>query len=275
MKALPHPRRDERDRRTAGQDLVLGARGRGHRRRPLHPVRHLRRRLPVQLDRHRRGHRPARAGQDVHRLLAVLGLLPPRRAALRGPVAAVDGHGRRTATRRTRPRRSAGRRWSGPTRPTTTGRSPEALPAMASVPCSSAYAVRAGARPTSAQDGGVVTALLIAALAGGRDRRRPGDPAERRSRRAVEGRGPPGHHGQGDHRRRRQLLQPDDGAGRAGSVRATTCLPSHASPWSGRRARSRASGPCSRDGGPPVPTGSTPWCSPSPSCAPRASTTRA
>ena len=34
-------------------------------------------------------HRPARAGQDVHRLLAVLGLLPPRRAALRGALAAV------------------------------------------------------------------------------------------------------------------------------------------------------------------------------------------
>ena len=49
-------------------------------------------------------------------------------------------------------------------------------------------------------------------------RRRPGHPAERRSRRALEGRGPPGHHGQGDHRRGRQLLQPDHGPGRAGPV---------------------------------------------------------
>ncbi len=78
------------DRRAAGQDLVLGARGRSHRRRPLHPVRHLRGRLPVELDRGQRGQRSARAGEDVHRLLAVLGLLPPRRAALRGAVAAVD-----------------------------------------------------------------------------------------------------------------------------------------------------------------------------------------
>ena len=61
-----------------------------HRRRPLHPVRDVRGRLPVELHRRRRGHRPARAGQDVHRLLAVLGLLPPGRPALRGAVAAVD-----------------------------------------------------------------------------------------------------------------------------------------------------------------------------------------
>ena len=73
-----------------GQGVVLGARGRRHRRRPLHPVRHLCGRVPVELHRRRRGHRPARAGQDVHRLLAVLGLLPPRRPALRGALAPVD-----------------------------------------------------------------------------------------------------------------------------------------------------------------------------------------
>ena len=33
---------------------------------------------------------PARAGQDVHGLLAVLGLLPPRRTPLRGAVAPFD-----------------------------------------------------------------------------------------------------------------------------------------------------------------------------------------
>ena len=41
-----------------------------------------------------------------------------------------------------------------------------------------------------------------------------------------------------------------------------------------RRARSRASGPCRRGAGRPVRTGSTPSSSPSPCCAPRASTTR-
>ena len=45
---------------------------------------------PSNSHRRQRGHRPARAGQDVHRLLAVLGLLPPGRSALRGPVAPVD-----------------------------------------------------------------------------------------------------------------------------------------------------------------------------------------
>ncbi len=80
-----------------GQDLVLGARGRRHRRRPLHPVRHVRGRVPVQLDRRQRGQRSARAGEDVHRMLAVLGLLPPRRAPLRGAVAAVDRRSPRPA----------------------------------------------------------------------------------------------------------------------------------------------------------------------------------
>ena len=125
---------------------------------------------------------PARAGQDVHRVLAVLGLLPPGRAALRGAVAAVDrasgdGRGRRR------------RWWSRPTPPTPTGRSPAAPRATGSAPCSTRYAVRAGARPDEAQDGGVVTRHA---------RRRPGrrghrrgarDQAERGPRRAVEGRG--------------------------------------------------------------------------------------
>ena len=144
-----------------GQDVVLGAAGRGHRRRPVHPVRHLRGRLPVQLDRHRRGHRPARAGQDVHRLLAVLGLLPAGRAPLRGPVAAVD-------RRRTAPTAGRGRRrWCGPTPPTTTGRSPAARPATDSARCSTPTRSGPARGPTTPRTAGWSSALLIAALAGG------------------------------------------------------------------------------------------------------------
>ena len=248
---LPDPRGDERDRRAAGQDVVLGAAGRGHRRRPLHPVRDLRGRLPVQLDRHRRGHRPARAGQDVHRLLAVLGLLPPGRAALRGPVAAVDaapesGDELPGAVVRAD---AADNYWK-----ITGGPPGDGLGAVLD-----AYAVRAGRplRRGPGRRGGHRPADRRAGRRG--DRRRPGHPAERRPRRAVEGGGPPGHHGQGDHRRRRQLLQPDHGPGRAGP-RRTTCRPSPGSPWWARPARSRGSGPCSRGGGRPGPTGSTRWC---------------
>ena len=82
--ALRAARADERDTRAAGQGVVLGARGRGDRRRPLHPVRYLRGRVPFQLARRERGHQPPRAREDVHGLLALLGLLPAGRAALRG-----------------------------------------------------------------------------------------------------------------------------------------------------------------------------------------------
>src|SRR5579875_3911692 len=82
--ALPAARGDERHPRTAGQGLVLGAGRRRHRRRALHPMRHLRRCLPVELDRRQHENGPTGAGEDVHRVLAVLGLLPPRRPALRG-----------------------------------------------------------------------------------------------------------------------------------------------------------------------------------------------
>ena len=74
---------DERDRRSARQGVVLRARRRGHRRRPLRPVRGLRRRLSDGLDRDRQG-RPAEAREDVHRMLALLGLLPAGRLPLRG-----------------------------------------------------------------------------------------------------------------------------------------------------------------------------------------------
>ena len=98
--ALPRPRGDERHRRAARQGVVLGARGGRDPRRPLHRVRDLRCRVPLELHRDRRGHQSARTGQDVHRVFAVLGLLPTRRPALRGAVAAIDGgpgRGRRGA----------------------------------------------------------------------------------------------------------------------------------------------------------------------------------
>ena len=62
----------------------------GDRRGPLHRVRDVCRRVPVELHRRPRGHRLARIGQDVHGLLAVLGLLPTRGVALRSAVAALD-----------------------------------------------------------------------------------------------------------------------------------------------------------------------------------------
>ena len=184
--------------------------GRGHRRRPVHPVRHLRRRLPVQLDRHRRGHRPARAGQDVHRLLAVLGLLS------RGAACATRPCGRRRpchGRRRGDDRRdgavvradAADNYWKITGGPPGDGLGAVArrLRGAGRSPPRRRPGRRGGHRPADRRAGRR------------RHRRRPGHPAERRPRRAVEGRGPPGHHGPGDHRRRRQLLQPDHGPGRA------------------------------------------------------------
>ena len=66
--------------------------------------------------------------------------------------------------------------------------------ATASVRCSTPTRSAPGARPDGAQDGGVVSALLDRRAGRRRDRRCPGDPAERRPRRAVEGGGPPRHH---------------------------------------------------------------------------------
>ena len=106
-----------------------------------------------------RGHRPAGVGQDVHGLLAVLGLLPTRWAPLRGTVAAFDGDGRRGRRGATGPgpiglvghlledqRRPAG------------GRSRR----RRGVLCG-----QAGAPLDDAQDGGAVSALLIGLLAAG------------------------------------------------------------------------------------------------------------
>ena len=143
-------------------------------------------------------------------------------------------------------------RSSGSTPPTPTGRSPAAPPATASARSLDAYAVRAGARPDGAQDGGVVIGAARSppwppARSTGPLVTRPSDDPER----AVEGGGPPGHHGEGDHRGGGQLLQPDHGPGRARPLAATTCRPSRGSPWSARRARSRASGPCRPGGGRP------------------------
>ena len=78
---LRYPRRDERYRRGAGQSLVLGAGAGGDRRRSLRAVRRLHRGLSVRLTRHRR-RQSAEAGEDVHRLLPLLGFLPARWAAL-------------------------------------------------------------------------------------------------------------------------------------------------------------------------------------------------
>ena len=170
-------------------ELAVG----GDRRRSLHPVRHLRRRLPVELDRHRRGHRPARAREDVHRLLALLGLLPPRRPSLRGPVAAVDPEDR--GHRGWRPSRSA------PTPRTPTGRSPAAPRPTGSGRCSSATPCASSARNDGCpgrrgRHGACSPRCWRPARSTGR-----WFPAERGPRRAVEGRGhrrhDPGRAGRG------------------------------------------------------------------------------
>ena len=213
-------------------------------------MRHLRRCLPLELDRHRRGHQPARAGQDVHRLLAVLGLLPARRPPVRGTVAAVDRRGRR------------GRR--GPTGPGSLGLVGHVLedqwwPAgdgLGAVVDS--YAVRAARSPTTA---GRRRGQRPPHRAAGRrrDRWRPRVQAESRSRRAVEGRRHHRDNGRRDQGRLGQLLQPDDGAGRVGSV-AYSLPPEPRSRSSARRARCKVCGRCSRAAGPPARTGSMRSC---------------
>jgi len=121
------------------------------------------------------------------------------------------------------------------------------------------YAVRAGARPDHAQDGGVVTALLIAALAGGeidgalvtRPSDDPDEPWKGVAHLAT--------------RRKRSPRRPAATTTRpwpwpSWTSPGTTFRPSRASPWWAPPVRSRASGPCSPGAGPPVPTGSTRWC---------------
>ena len=187
-------------------------------------------------------------------LFAVLGLLSPRRAALRGPVAAVDPDAGRHADEvaaASVERVDASRhlledhRWPPRRRPR----------------CGHRGLRGAGRRPSRrgpGRRGGVGAADRRAGRR--RHRRRPGHPAERRPRRAVEGRGPPGHHGQGDHRRGRQLLQPDHGAGRARPVPVRPA----------GQAADRRGGHAVRDPGDPghagaaagrrAPTASTRWC---------------
>ena len=136
------------------------------------------------------------------------------------------------------------------------------------------YAVRAGTQNDDAQDGGAVSALLIGLLAAGEIdgalvSKPSADPDEQWkgiatiATTADEIRAAVG-----------QLLQPDDGARRARPLPLRSCPPSRASPSSARRARSRACAPCRPAGGRPARTGSTRSSSPSPSCAPRTSTTR-
>ena len=87
---LPDPARDVRDdimeavgrARAVRQDLVPQDLDRGDRRRSVRRLRRLHRRVPVEVDRHRR-RRPPDARPDVHRLLGVLGLLPDGRHARR------------------------------------------------------------------------------------------------------------------------------------------------------------------------------------------------
>ena len=212
---------------------------------PLHPVRHLRRRLPVELHRHRRGHRPARARQDVHRLLALLGLLPAGRTPLRGAVAAFDPRRRgEDAEVQPRPRSRV------PTPRTRTGRSPEARPADGLGAVVDAYAVRAAARARRrpgrrrgqrAADRRCWPAGEIDGAAGVRSRATTPTSSGRAS--------PPRHDGRGD-------LEPRPAASTTRPWRwpswtcpATRCRPSRASPWSGPRARCRGSGPCRRGAG--------------------------
>ena len=103
---------------------------------------------------------PARAGQDVHRLLAVLGLLPARRPPLRGAVAAVDRRGR-DEDAEVQPAQvrsdSSDTYWKISGGPPADG-----LGAVVD-----SYAVRASAQIDDVQDGGAVSALLIGLLAAG------------------------------------------------------------------------------------------------------------
>ena len=251
--ALPGARGDERHHRASGQGVVLGARGRRDPRRPLHPVRHLRRRLPVQLHRHRRGHQPARAGQDVHRVLAVLGLLPPGRAALRGAVAAVDRRRRRGGRGASRPR-------SGPTPPTPTGRSPVAPRPTGwarwsrASPCAPRprwTTSRTAARSARCSSGcwrpGRSTARWSpspAAIPTSSGRASPPSPPRPSEIQAASG---------SFYNQTMALAELD-----LSSLQAAG--PSRASPWWGRPARCRGSAPCRPGAGRPGPTGSTPWC---------------
>ena len=124
----------------------------------------------------------------------------------------------------------------------------------AATPCGPA------AQIDDAQDGGAVSALLIGLLAAGEidgalvSKPSP-DPDEQWKGVATiattRGRDPGGLG---------QLLQPDDGAGRAGPVAVQPCRPSRGSPSSARRARCRGSGPCRPGAGPRAPTGSTRSC---------------
>ena len=94
----------------------------------------------------------------MHRLLAVLGLLP--RGGLRyealWPPSTLDGE--ETTEGAVVRADASDNYWK-----ITGGPPGDGLGAVLD-----SYAVRAGSRPEYAQDGGVVTALLIAALAGGR-----------------------------------------------------------------------------------------------------------
>src|SRR5665647_2801683 len=54
-------------------------------------------RQPIELHRNRRGHAPARVGEDVHGVFTVLGLLPAGRPPLRSRLASFDPHGGRDA----------------------------------------------------------------------------------------------------------------------------------------------------------------------------------
>ena len=252
--ALPRPRADERHRRATREGVVLGARGGRDRRRPLHRVRDLRGRVPLELHRGRRGHQSARAGQDVHGVLAVLGLLSPRGPALRGTVAAVDDA---PATRRPR----CCRRRSAPTPRTPTGRSPVARPADG-LGCGGRELTPCGPRRTGRRPGrGCGQRAADRAAGGGRDRRRAGLQAERRSRRAVEGCRHHRHHGGRDPRRRRAASTTRPWRWPSSTCPATSCRPSPASPWSGRRARCRGCAPCRPGAGRRAPTASTPSCS--------------
>ena len=101
---------------------------------------------PSNSHRGRRGHRPARAGQDVHRLLALLGLLPPRRPALRGAVAPV--HPVEADEAALAPPRC------GRTPRTPTGRSPAGHRPTGSGRCSSATRCALGQRTRTSRTAG-------------------------------------------------------------------------------------------------------------------------
>ncbi len=232
----------------SGQGVVLGARGGRDPCGPLHRVRDLRRRVPVELHRRRPRHQPARVGQDVHRVLAVLGFLPSWRPALRGALATVDPAPGEEADVLPAQVRSD----SSDTYWKITGGPPaDGLGAVVE-----SFAVRASARMEDVQDGGAVSALLIGSAGRRGDRRCAGVQTERRSRRAVERASPPSPRRPSRSAPRRAASTTRPWPWPSSTSPVTSSRPSRASPSSAHRARCRGSAPCRRGAGLPVPIGS-------------------